>query len=99
MLSFSEGVDRWGKEMALMWGSLTICPPLCQWFHVSSLTPAELSSLTSLKAWGEKQRICHDIAFLLVLVEEEATGDRKYGLSTIWVNPLSDQGPLHGESG
>ena len=24
---------------------------------------------------------------LLVLAEEEATGDRKYGLSTIWVNP------------
>ena len=35
---------------------------------------------------GEKQRVCHDITFLLVLAEEEATGDRKYGLSTIWVN-------------
>ena len=45
------------------------------------------SSLTSLKAWGEKQKICHDITFLLVLAEEEATGDRKYGLLTIWVNP------------
>ena len=31
--------------------------------------------------------ICHDIAFLLVLAGEEATGDRKYGLSTTWVNP------------
>ena len=46
----------------------------------------ELSSLTSLKAWGEKQKICHDIAFLLILAEEEATGDRRYCLSTIWVN-------------
>ena len=27
------------------------------------------------------------LAFLLVSAEEEATGDRKYGLSTIWVNP------------
>ena len=36
---------------------------------------------------GEKQRVCHNITFLLVLAEEEATGDRKYGLSTIWVNP------------
>ena len=59
-----------------MWGSLTICPPLQQ-FHIPSLTPAELSSLTTLKAWGERQRIHHDIAFLLVLAEEEATGDRK----------------------
>ena len=83
---FSQGLDRWGKEMALLWGSLTICPPLQQ-FHIPSITPAELSSLTSLKAWGEKQKICHDIAFLLILAEEEATGDRKYGLLTIWVNP------------
>ena len=82
---FSQGSDRWGKEVALLWGSLTICPPLQQ-FHILSITPVELSSLTSLKAWGEKQEICHDTAFLLILAEEEATGDRKYGLSTIWVN-------------
>ena len=36
---------------------------------------------------GERQKVHHDIAFLLVLAEEEATGDRKYGLLTIWVNP------------
>ena len=36
---------------------------------------------------GEKQKVCHDIAFLLILAEEEATGDRKYPLSTLWVNP------------
>ena len=83
---FSQGSDRQGKEIALLWGNLTICTPLQQ-FHISSLTPAELSSLTSLKAWGEKQKICHDITFLLVLAEEEATGDRKYGLLTIGVNP------------
>ena len=36
---------------------------------------------------GERQKVCHDIAFPLVLAKEEATGDRKYGLLTIWVNP------------
>ena len=25
---FSQGLDRWGKELALLWGSLTICLPL-----------------------------------------------------------------------
>ena len=30
---FSQGLDRWGKEMALLWGSLTISPPLQQ-FHI-----------------------------------------------------------------
>ena len=75
---FSQGMDRWGKEMALLWGSQTICPPLQQ-FHIPSITPAELSSLTSLKTCREKHKICHDITFLLILAEEEATGDRKYG--------------------
>ena len=27
------------------------------------------------------------ITFILILAEEEATGDRRYGLLTIWVNP------------
>ena len=46
---FSQGLDRWGKEMALLWGSLTNCP-LLQQFHIPSITAVELSSLTSLKA-------------------------------------------------
>ena len=71
--------------MAVMWGNINICPSL-RWFHIPSLTPVELSSLNSLRAWGERQKAHHNIAFLLVLAEEEATGDRKYGLSTIWVN-------------
>ena len=49
----SQGLDRWGKEMALLWGSLTICPSIQQ-FHIPSITPAELSSLTILMVWGEK---------------------------------------------
>ena len=83
---FSQGSDRWGKELALLWGHLTICPPLQQ-FHTSSITQLELSSLTCLKAWGDKQKVHNNITFLLVLTKEEATGGRKYGLSTIWVNP------------
>ena len=75
-----------GEGDVLAVGGLTICPPLQQ-FHIPSITPAELSSLTSLKAWGKKQKICHGITFLLILAEEEATGDRNYGLLTIWVNP------------
>ena len=70
---FSQGLDRWGKDLALLWGCLMILPPLQQ-FHISSITQSELSSLTSLKAWGEKQKVHHDITFLLVLAEEEAMG-------------------------
>ena len=72
--SFSQGVGRWRKEMALMCGNINICPSL-RWFHIPSLTPVELSSLNSLRVWGERQKVHHDIiTFLLVLAEEEATG-------------------------
>ena len=45
------------------------------------------------KAWGEVQELHHNIAFLLVLAKEEATGDRKYGLLTVWVNPSQARVP------
>ena len=89
---FLQGSDRWGKDLALLWGCLNICPSLQQ-FHIMSVTQSELSSLTSIKAWGDKEKFCNDITFLLVSAKEEATEDRKYGLSTIWVNPCQARVP------
>ena len=83
---FLTRVRQVGEGAHLAVGHLTICPPLQQ-FHISSITQSELSSLTNLKAWGEKQKVHNDIAFLLVLAKGEATEGRRYGLSTIWVNP------------
>ena len=57
------------------------------------VTQLEPSSLTGLKAWGDKEKFCNDITFFLVSAEEEATGNRKYGLSTIWVNPCQARVP------
>ena len=42
---------------------------------------------------GKGQKLHHDITFLLVLAEEEVTGARVYGLSTIWVNPSQARVP------
>ena len=39
-------------------------------FHVTSITYLELSSLTSLKAWGDAEKFCSDITYLLVLTKE-----------------------------
>ena len=83
---FSQGSSQWGKDFLSLWGCLDIPPLLCQ-LHVTSTTQSELSSLTSLKAWGDAEKFCNDIAFLLVSTKEELTGDRMYGLSTVWVNP------------
>ena len=64
-----------GERTCLTLGAPYHLPPLQQ-FHIPSITQSELSSLTSLKAWGEKQKVHNDIVFLLVLAEEEAMGDR-----------------------
>ena len=71
--------------MALLWGDLSICPPL-HWFQLLCHSQAELSSLNDLKVWGKGQKPCHDIAFLLVWVED-AMGDKHYGLSFVWAKP------------
>ena len=80
---FSHGVDRWRKEMALMWRIIDICPSLQQ-FHIPSHTPAELSSLSSLRAWGERQKVHHNITFLLVLAKKEATGEGNMVCRPYW---------------
>ena len=82
---FMHKVDRWRKDMASLWGNLNICPQL-HWLQLPCHTQAELSSLNSLKVWGEVQKPQHDITFLLVWVEN-AMGDRHYGIPIVWVNP------------
>ena len=53
----------------------TVCNP------IGAALPDEPQGL------GEKQKVHQNIAYLLVLAEEEATQDRNYGLLTNWVNP------------
>ena len=77
--------------MAVMWGNINICPSLHQ-FQLPCHSQVELS-LNGLKAWGKGQKLHHNITFLLVLAEEEATEDRKYGLLTVWVNPSQTRVP------
>ena len=74
-----------GEAFQLLWGHHDICPILEQ-FNVASVTQPELSSLTSLKAWGNLEKFWSNISFLLILTKECTVGDRVYGLSTMWVN-------------
>ena len=83
---FSKDPSWWRDAFQLLWGHHDICPILEQ-FHVTSISQSELSSLTSLKAWGNPEKFRSDITFLLILTEECTVGDRVYGLSTMWVNP------------
>ena len=51
------------------------------------MTQSELTSLTCLKAWGENERFCRNVAFLLVLPKEGVAEERVYGLTMVWVHP------------
>ena len=89
---FSKGSSQWGEAFLSIWDCLDICP-LLQQFNVTSITQLELSSLTSLKAWGNIEKFYSDISFLLVSTEEGAAGERTYSLSMVWVNPYQARVP------
>ena len=82
---FAGKSDRWGKDMASLWGNLNICPHLYQ-LELPCHSQVELFSISSLKVWGNVQEPHYDIAYLLVRTEN-ATEDRHYGASLVWVNP------------
>ena len=89
---FSKGSSWWGRPLCHSGGHLDICPLLHQ-FHVTSITQSELSSLNSLKAWGDADKFHSDITFLLVSTKEGVAGDRMHGLSMVWVNPYQARVP------
>ena len=90
--TFFKGSSQWGETFLSIWGHLDICPLLHQ-FHVTSIIQLELSSLTRLKAWGDAEKFCSEIAFLLVSTKEGVAGVRVYGLSMAWVNPYQARVP------
>ena len=77
---------HWGKSYQSIWGCHDICPLLEQ-FQITHVTQLELASLTCLKAWGDPQKFCSYVAFLLVLPKEGGVGERVYGLSMVLVHP------------
>ena len=82
---FAGKADRWGKDMASLWGNLNICPHI-YWLELPCHSQVELFSISSLKVRGNIQKTHSDIAYLLVWVEN-AMRDRHYGISLVWVNP------------
>ena len=71
--------------MASLWESLIACLQI-SWFKIPCHTQVELSSLNGLRVWVEDQSPHYGISFLIVLVED-ALGDKQYGISMVWVDP------------
>ena len=82
----SKDPGHWGKSYQSLWGCHDICL-LLEWFHITHMTQLELASLTCLKAWDDPKKFHSNVAFLLVLPEEGAAGERVYGLAMVWVYP------------
>ena len=60
---------------------------LLEQFHITHMTQLELASLTHLKVWGDPEKFHSNTAFLLVLPEEGAAGERVYRLVMVWLHP------------
>ena len=86
-----------GDALQSIWGHHDICPLLVS-FHTTPITQSELSSLTSLKAWGEAERFKSEVAFLLILTKGPMEGNKVFGLDTIWVHPFQARTPSMGEA-
>ena len=88
---FTGGVERWGKDMIHLWGSLNIYPHLHH-LELSCHSSEELHSICKLKVWGNIQEPHSDIAYLLVW-----TGDtleaQDYGMSLVSISPTQVQVP------
>ena len=82
---FSKDPSQWDEAYQSLWGCHNICPILEQ-FHIVQVTQTELSSLTHSFAWDELERLCSDMAFLLILPKEGITGERVYWLAMVWVH-------------
>ena len=82
---FSKDPEWWQGAFQSLWGHHDICPTL-EHFHTTSITQSELSSPTSLKAWGNLEKFKSNVIFLLILTGECTVGDKVFGLSTMWVH-------------
>ena len=93
--------STWGRQMekgdGLNGGEYQHLPPTATVSYTIPY-PSRIVLPNQPQGLGAKQRICHNIAFLLVLAEEEATGDRKYGLLAIWVEPCQARVHSMGEA-
>ena len=93
---FAGGVERWGKDMIHLWGSLNICPHLNH-LELPHHSSEELHSIYKLKVWGNIQEPHSNIAYLLVW-----TGDtleaQDYGVSLVWISLNQVQVPTMEEA-
>ena len=89
---FSQDPAQWGDALQSILGHHDI-GPLLRSFHTASINQLELSSFTSLQAWGDPERFKSNVAFLLISTRGCTEGDKVFGLAPIWVYPFQARAP------
>ena len=86
-MPFSYRKQTSGEKRWLSGGEILVFAPPTASVPTSVIPRQNCPPWMALRLGGNDKNSAHDIAFLLVLAKEEATGARIYGLLTIWVNP------------
>ena len=82
---FANREERWGDSMRALWGNLSICP-LLDHVDLPYHMVGKLLSTSHLKVWGDTQKPCNSMAYLLVKVEDASEVDG-YGMALVWISP------------
>ena len=82
---FTGKGERWGKDMMVLWGNLSICPHP-NYLELPYHTSGEQLSISFLKVWGDAQEPHNDMAYLLVCTGD-ASEAQNYGMSLVWISP------------
>ena len=89
---FSKDPSQLGEGYQLLWGHSIF--PLLEKFQVTQVTQPELSSLTCSGAWGDAEKFCSDLAFLLISPKKAIVGEMVFGLAVVWYIPNKPMSPI-----
>ena len=82
---FFNRAERWTKDLSNLWGNISICP--CpDLLELPCHSPTDLISVSGFKVWGNIQNPHHDLAYLLVCIDDTKE-EIQYGMSLVWVSP------------
>ena len=76
----------WDPTTSAMWGSLNFCPKVTQ-FQVCTITQGQLTALSWVGAWGDMEKPCQDMAFLLIAPILAIRSKLVFGLTAVWMHP------------
>ena len=83
---YSKDPTLWEEASQALWGDHDICTLLPQ-FVVTLITRWEISALSRNEAHGDPKKPRFGMAYLLLVLAQEAEEERKFGLVAVWVHP------------